>query len=57
MSMMMTPLRALSSSNVASSAVRNVVIIGSGPSGMTAAIYLSRANFKPLVLHGDVPGT
>ena len=30
----------------------NVVIIGSGPAGLTAAIYCSRENFKPLVITG-----
>jgi len=36
--------------------VRNVVIIGSGCSGLTAAIYAARANVKPLVIEGHEPG-
>jgi thioredoxin reductase (NADPH) len=36
--------------------VRNVVIMGSGCSGLTAAIYASRANLKPLLLEGHEPG-
>jgi thioredoxin reductase (NADPH) len=35
---------------------RNVVIIGGGPSGYTAAIYAARANLKPLVLAGYSAG-
>ena len=36
--------------------IRNVIIIGSGCSGLTAAIYAARANLSPLVVDGHEPG-
>jgi thioredoxin reductase (NADPH) len=46
----------VSASTMSHPTVENVVIIGTGCAGLTAAIYTGRANLNPLVLEGPLPG-
>lgn len=46
----------MSGSFLKKDSMRNIVIIGSGPAGLTAAIYAARANLKPLLVEGMQSG-
>jgi thioredoxin reductase (NADPH) len=43
-------------STMSENSIRDTVILGSGVSGLTAAIYTGRAKLKPIVLEGNEPG-
>lgn len=36
--------------------MENIVIVGTGPAGPSAAIYAARADLKPLIIEGSTPG-
>ncbi|XVF75772.1 hypothetical protein PTKIN_Ptkin13bG0213900 [Pterospermum kingtungense] len=59
-SLSLRPKASVSTPSAPDKSVENVVIIGSGPAGYTAAIYAARANLKPVVFEGyqvgGVPG-
>src|SRR5262249_33865605 len=52
-----TPRKCEETGPVSEPAVRDVIIVGSGPAGLTAAIYSARANLVPLVIEGEPSST
>ena len=44
------------SSNTNTQAIHNVVIIGSGPAGLTCGIYCGRSGLDPVLFSGSMPG-
>lgn len=36
--------------------IHKLIIVGSGPAGLTAAVYAARANLNPIIIEGDSPG-
>ena len=41
---------------MSSTTIHQLIIIGSGPAGLTAGVYAARANLKPLIIDGSEPG-
>src|SRR5207244_1668027 len=46
------PVRTILEGNLSDNDVRELIIIGGGPAGYTAALYAARANLRPLVIEG-----